>query len=102
MGVELSTNDTNGSNDSNLDKAKAVLKSMIASCNMSAYDSDQIVKVSIERIIMQKFITSYLWDEVNEDLADAAFDALREEGLLQLNAFSEYALTTTGIEALIK
>lgn len=96
MGVELSTN------GSNLDKAKAALKGMIASCNMSAYDSDQIVKVSIERIIMQKFITSYLWDEVNEDLADAAFDALREEGLLQLNAFSEYALTTAGIEALIK
>ena len=96
MGVELSTN------GSNLDKAKAALKGMIASCNMSAYDSDQIVKVSIERIIMQKFITSYLWDEVNEDLTDAAFDALKDEGLLQLNVFSEYALTRVGINALIK
>ena len=99
MVVELSANDLN---DSNLDKAKAVLKSMIASCDMSAYDSDRIVTVSIERIIMQKFIKSYLWDELNEDLTDAAFDALKDEGLLQLNVFSEYALTRLGVEALIK
>ena len=96
MGVELSTN------GSNLDKAKAALKGMIASCNMSAYDSDQIVKVSIERIIMQKFITSYLWEEMNDDLTEAAFDALREEGLLQLNELEEYTLTTAGVDALLQ
>ena len=96
MGVALNTT------DSDMDKAKSVLKDMIASCNMSAYDSDQIVTVSIERIIMQKFITSHLWDEVNEDLTDAAFDALKTEGLLQLNVFSEYALTRAGVEVLIK
>ena len=69
---------------------------------LNTTDSDQIVTVSIERIIMQKFITSHLWDEVNEDLTDAAFDALKTEGLLQLNVFSEYALTRAGVEVLIK
>ena len=88
--------------DSNLERTKTLLKDMIASCNMSAYDSSQMVKVSIERIIMQKFIASEVWDEGHEGLTDAAFDALKNEGLLRLNGLSEYTLTDEGIETLIQ
>ena len=86
----------------NLDKAKDVIKSMIGTCDMSAYSPEKLLSVSIERIIMQKFITSYLWEEVNDDLTETAFDALREEGLLQLNELEEYTLTTAGVDALLQ